>query len=295
MRNQLTFYLKIVEILFVLSTWGDQVLMAKGKGKHQSSLWYGIRQIDQPPTQQGNKLDFIDYFHNKSHLGQYQSKYDYLGLSLVSKWSPKWESDIRMTVNSGWSPASFYLRGSFFPIKSIGFSLTWYSCYQLIDDYSQYFPSTNPELTAYSYTNVLAQWRIYDRNVSAGLIVPLDWRFIHLRLGVNAGIGFISSFDNSVLIKEVRSNYKALKNFVFQPSPFFVLEPEAQLNIDCFTLKNKTIGIQFASTWMSTTRSVSYTETTSEWTNEAKVSETVKGTRHHFTRFEFNGGLYVRW
>lgn len=261
----------------------------------QFSLWFGIRDYKQPPTETSAEPDFFDYYMDTDWESvTYRNIEGYLGMGYLRKWTQKFETDTRISINSGLRLNTFFQRAVYYPHKYWGVSLSYYACPQLMNDYSEFYV-TNTGQKARTLTDQHPQWRIYDHIVCAGVVLPLHFDALHFRFSLHGGAILLSPFKTSVFIDNEYSNYRALHFFKFKPSASLFINPEASFNIDIHEFNGNAFGFQFQTSVLWAERSINYKRSSYEWTMDNKVENHIKGVSHSFQKFEFDAGLYFRW
>jgi len=263
------------------------------------SIWFGVRNFSQPPISSSDKLDFFDFYlsHDWENTN-YKANYEYLGFSYSKKWNKQFETDLRMSVNSVFTPNTLYARGIYYQSRYIGFALSYYTYPQLLNNYEEFFQHSlnyrnmNSQILEYDH---YPQWKVYDHTVSVGLISPLSFGSVHLKLGFHAGFMFLSPLSTDIFLSSTNTNYRALQNYRFTPSSAFFVNPEASLEFDIHEYKNKIFGFQFQTSWLWTKRSINYKLTQNEWTMETTSSQNINAVKHKFEKLEFDGGLFLKW
>ena len=262
------------------------------------AIWFGVRNFDQPPLNSSDNIDFFDYYLIEDwDKTNYKAIYEYLGFSYYKKWNELIETDLRFTVDPGFTPNTFYLRGTYYPKPYLGLALSYYVYPQLLNNYDEYFQKSLIYRNMYSQiiTEQYPQWNLHDHTVSIGAVSPLNLGSLHLKLGVHAGLMFISPFKTSIFLRDKNSYYKTMLNYRFTPSTTVFINPDASLEIDILEFNGKAIGFQFQTSWLWAKRSINYKITQNEWTMESSSTENVKGVQHAFEKFEFDGGLFYKW
>jgi hypothetical protein len=264
--------------------------------KQKIALWFGSRDFNQPPLSNSTNLDFIDYFISSDWThSNYKYDYLYLGFSYYSKWNSKWDTDLKVTLNSGFTPNTILASTTYYALKHLGISFTYYAYPQLLNDFSRFYVINQPNYYTSIDQSKGLQWSIYDHNISLGIITPIDVGFFHLKLGIDGGISMVSTFKNTVNQKEINSNFQQQIEYTTLPSSTFFISPKVELDLDCGKFEGKSIGFQIQSNWLSTKKAIDYKMTTYCWTIENQTHETIKGMVHQFDKFEFDVGLYYKW
>lgn len=268
------------------------------KPNSKFAIWFGVRVYNQPPLGSSDKIDFFDYYLSEDWDNtNYKAGYEYLGISYFNKWNKNFETDLRVTVDPSFSPNTLFARASYYPHKLLGVALTYNACPQLLNQYDAYFQQSPiyQNMSARIISEQYPQWNIYDQSISIGAISPLNVGSLHLKLGLHAGLMFVSPFKTSILLSDNNSNYKAIHTYRFTPSAAAFINPEAVLEIDIHEFNGKAFGLQLQTSWIWTQRSINYKQTMYEWTTVSPVTQKVIAPKHDFEKFEFDAGLFYKW
>lgn len=297
--NNLQQYLFSVLFLFALIVVAIKTnAQNKENPNHKISVWFGVRDFNQPPLRTANDLDFFDYYISENwKQTNYHNIDSYLGVGYFRKWTKNIETDIRISINSALNPNSLFIRGYFYPTRRLGVSLSYYTYSQYLNDYSDYYTKGNnqSENTVRILTDQHPQWRIFDHNLGLGAVVPVDIEALHLKLELQAGVILLSPFHTSLVLGNEQSNYKALHQYAFKPSAAPFIKPEATLEIDMLEFNNKAIGLQIQTSCLWSKRSINYRRTSYEWTMKDRHTENIKSVPHTFKKFEFDAGFYYKF
>lgn len=288
--------IRFIYILLLTINFTTAVFSQKPDSKF--AMWFGVRNFEQPPLGSSENLDFFDYYLSEDWDNtNYNAIYSYLGFSYYKKWNTLFETDLRFTTNSTFTPNTFYARGTYYPTKYLGLAISYYAYPQLLNEYNTYFENSlnYRNMHALIITEQYPQWSIYDQTVSVGAVSPLNFGALHLRLGIHAGFMFIPTFSTSIVLSDKNSYYQTKLNYRFTPSTTVFINPEASFEIDVIKFNGKAIGIQFQTSLLWAKRSINYTVEQYEWTMETSTTNTVKGVKHSFEKFEFDGGLFYKW
>ena len=82
------------------------------------STWFGFREIQCERFAPGEHLDFIDYLKANEDYPEDE----YLGFALLMNFKGPLQTDLRLTLNSGFGLSGYNLKIRYFPSKFIGLS-----------------------------------------------------------------------------------------------------------------------------------------------------------------------------
>ncbi len=276
----------------VLSLAASPLLPAQGRfiEKKQASLWFGIRDITRDSLANSGDLDFLNYLHSSDEMAEYQ----YLGLSAHLWFRGNWEADLKVAMYDDFAPTSLNIKAIWMPRKYLGFTAGFYSYPQLMNEFNMFHRLSDEGWFGDTDTN-FRQRRIHETGIMAGVVMPVNHRFIHLTLYLNGGISTLSKFSEKVTQKMINGNMRREIRYSTKNSPDFFFFPEAELGLDCFRIGNSTLGVRGHASWFTVKRSVDYNRTTWEWTYDNPLQEEVDNPAHRFTKFEIDAGIYITW
>lgn len=276
----------------ILSMAATPLLPAQARfiEKKQTSVWFGVRDITPDSLANSGDLDFLNYFYSSDEMAEYQ----YLGLSAHLWFRGNWEADLKVGMYDDFAPTSLNLKASWRPTKYLGFTAGFYSYPQLLNEFNMFHRLSDEGFYGDTDSN-LRQRRVHESGIMAGLVMPVDYRFIHLTLYMNGGISTLSKFSEKVTQKMINGNMKREIRYSTKNSPALFFFPEAELGLDCFRIGETTLGIRGRVSWYAVKRSVDYNRTTWEWTYDNPVYEEVDNPAHRFSKLEIDAGLYLTW
>jgi len=285
-------YTTRIFLLLILSILSTVSVNAEKPLENKISIWFGTRDIKHSPTAESitSITDILDYY---DYSNGYPA-YEYLGFASHQWWNNYFETDVRVTLNSSLRPNSLYLKGIYKTHKNFGFSVL----YNLIPQnlrLSDVFIDYQPKVNTYIRQTDGKYFFNYDHCLGLGVYIPLDFKFLHLNISLNAGLDHTFAFNRTVYLTAHDTNYRAIYDYNFESTNSLFLFPEMEFNIDIFTSQKMCFGLQIQSSWLGMYKNQPYTLKKSEWTNENNVSSHIKLPPQFITKFEFDGGLYFRW
>ncbi len=276
--------------LLVLS--GSSTIYAQERliEKQVYALWFGVRDISRERFNDNENLDFLNYLHSSPKMAEYQ----YIGLSSHLWFRGSWEADLRVGMYDDFAPNTIYMKAIWLPWRNLGFTAGFLSYPQLINDFSSYHRLNDEGYYGDTDRN-FRQRRVHESGLVAGVVIPLNYRFLHLTFNLNGGISTLSTFREEVTQKEINTNFRREIHYETLPSPALFFFPEAEFRIDCFNIGKSKMGIQVKSSWYRVVRSVDYKRDTYDWTYDSLLEEKVDNPVHVLTKFEFDFGINLTW
>ncbi|MFZ4726833.1 MAG: hypothetical protein ACOYMD_15475 [Paludibacter sp.] len=265
---------------------------AQTHNRSKLSITFGTRDMWHTPntTTTNNQLDFINYFDYSDEF----PAYEYLEIAQHQWWSSKFESDFKIAVDPGFSPNYLYLKGIYKIKKWLGLSALYVALPQSLR-LSDSFENFEPKVNTFIVQTDGKRFYQYDHCFGAGIYAPINYKFIHLNLSLNACIGLSPAYNRTVYLYSYSTNYHAVYDYKIESATTFFILPEVDLNIDFVELGKGTIGLQLKSNWMTTQKSIYYKLNKMEWTTDNSIQLNVKHAPQQITKFEFDGGIYFRW
>lgn len=256
------------------------------------SSWFGFRDIECERFAPTEHLDFINYLEaNKEYPED-----EYLGLKLFMDFDGPWQTELAFAFSSGWDVNAYNLKLKYFPSKYIGLSAGILRNPHYIYYFEEYL--YNRDLDYYTDVRNGSNHKYLvaaDKGFMAGLVLPLNYRFLHLTLHLNGGASSIRPFREDFGQKRINSNFRRDLVFESRESYNWFFFPEATFSMDVFRIKNVRIGIQAQASWFLTQKYLNYTLTTYEWTYDNPIVQQIKSPSHRLERLEYDIGLVVRW
>ncbi len=287
MRNSLLILLTLLGCVLL-----THPVTAQSMDEVRLSSWFGFRQIQCERHAPAEHLDFINYLDANENYPED----DYLGFTLFMNFSGPWQADLRFTLNSGWGFSGYNLKIKYLPLKFLGISAGMIRHPHQIYYFEEYLINRDQDYFTDLRNGSNHKYRVAaDRGWMAGLVFPLDYRFLHLSLHINGGISSIIPFREEFGQKRINSNFK--RDLVYETRNSFNLFffPEATFSMDLLRIGKARIGIQAQASWYLTNKYLNYTLTTYEWTYDSSDVAQITSPGHHLGKLEYDIGLIVRF
>lgn len=278
-----------VFILFNLFIFS--LLAQEQKFKNQEfSFSFGIENHVIEKFAPNENLDFINYLDDETEnlefiLLKLGYKFDFLS---------KMSADIKLIMMDDIIPDNYDISVHYFLKPWLGMGLgsmlnknwiTYFEEYQI-----QYLPDY------YLMDQNVKQFTNYDLGFYLSpALKPLDNSVF--KLLIKCDLGFSSflkkeaTFYHKKKLSNERLQYYYDTGMDFQP----YIQPKIDLSINAFKLKKATFGFLINSNYYYSKRSMNYSRTIQTWTSDNKVVEQIETSKHNFSRFEMNMGIFLRW
>jgi hypothetical protein len=261
--------------------------------KFSFSTWFGARFITCDSFPDGNNLDFLNYLYD-ANGGKISPDYGYFGMASHLWLRGNWELDLKFSMYDDFTPNQINISTQYFPLKYLGFNLGIYGYSQLMNEYNQYHHHTDTGF----YGDIDPNYRqrsIYDIGIIAGPVIAHQWKRFSGCLKINAGLGTFLSFTESISQKKTDANFRREYKYTTKATPAFFFFPELAVGYDLFRCSGSTLGIQLQASYYLAKRSIDYTRNTLNWTTEITAEEEVVSPEHHYSKFDVDVGIYLRF
>lgn len=218
----------------------------------------------------------------------------YLGITFNVKWNKKIESDFNFLMIDSYILNNLSLSTTFFPTRSMGLNIGYYTFDYYINDYDYFFRQSQPAFHTYHDDNIF-QKRIGDFGFKAGPAFRFYRKRIKLNFNLNFGITSNKKFTDVYIQKEINSNYKQKLKYETINSWNSLFYPEFKGEYLLLNRKKLNIGLQFRYCILIQDKSIDYILTTYRWTENNQESVTVKNPMHSFKKSEFDFGIIFAW
>lgn len=100
-----------------------------------------------------------------------------------------------------------------------------------------------------------------------------------------------AAFYHKKKLSNERLQYHYETNTDYQP----YIQPKIDIRLKAFKIKDISYGFLLNSNYYYINRSINYSRTIQTWTSENKITEQIKPSKHNYSRFEFNMGIFLKW
>lgn len=288
-RNSLIALL-VFSIAFINHIQAQEKQAEKRIKKYKISTWFGTRNISSEVFGINQNLDFINFLNSNNDYAED----DYLGFAAHLWLKGNWEAKLQFALNSSFSPSSFNVKGVYFPIKHLGLSIGAFAYPQLINEFNYFHLLTDLGYYADINSNY-RQREVHDLGISAGIVLPINYRFLHFELQLNGGFSSYNSFREVIRQKQINSNLIKEIEYTTKISPTFFISPELEIYADIVKIKNAMLGIQLQTSWLKSKKNIDYQRIIYVWTANSPITDQINSPKHNVDLFEINVGIYMLW
>lgn len=286
-RNSLIALL-VFSIAFINHIQAQEKQPEKRIEKFKISTWFGVRNISSDVFRLNQNLDFINYLNSNDD----GAEDDYLGFAAHLWLKGNWEAKLQFALNSSFHPSSFNMKGIYFPIKHLGLSIGAFAYPQYINGFDYFHLRTDLGYHADVYSNY-RQREVHDLGISAGIVLPINYRFLHFEFQLNGGFSSYNSFEEIFRQKQINSNLIKEIEYTTKIIPTFFISPELEIYADILKIKNAMLGVQLQTSWFKSKKNIDYQRIISVWTPNNPVIEQVNNPKHTVEKFELDFGVYL--
>jgi len=254
------------------------------------SFTMGVSAIDIEKLTPSAELDFVNYFDT------YPENPDYVLVKLGYKfdYGRKMAADIKLVMMDDFLPDNFDVSTHYYIVPRFGIGVGS----MLHKDYISFFEQFQIE----SYPDYILldqngkQFTAYDLSFYVSpAFNPFKKDAFQLLFKCDIGLSSFMKEEAVFYHKKNLSNermhfhYRTLKTF--QP----YVQPKAELKVKAFDVNKVSVGFIVNSSYYFSKRSIDYKRTIRTWTAENSVVALIKPPKHRYSRFEVNGGMFLRW
>jgi hypothetical protein len=280
--------LLVFSIAFINHIQAQEEQAEKRIEKYKISTWFGTRNISSEIFELNQNLDFINYLNSNDEYAED----DYLGFAAHFWLKGNWEAELEFALNSSFRPSSFKVRSVYFPIKHLGLSIGAFAYPQLIDEFNNFHLLTDLGYFGDINSN-FRQREVHDLGISAGIVLPINYHFLHFELQLNGGFSSYNKFKEIIKQKQINSNLIKEIEYTTKISPAFFISPELEIYADIVKIKNTVLGVQVQASAFKSKKNIDYQRTVYIWTANNPVIEQINSPNHTVEKFELDFGLYL--
>lgn len=235
-------------------------------------------------------IDFLNYAHSfpeffDDAIVKFGYKFEFL---------KSMSADIKIIIMSDLIPDNYDISTCYNINKTLGIGLGSYLNKFYISYFEQFQLQSLPEY--YLVDDNSQQFKVYDLGFFLSPVIKLikNERF---QTNFKFDVGF-SSFlkENAVFYhKRKQSNERLIYyyNTKISCQPFFY--PKLEMSLNAFNIKKASVGFLLNSNFYFSNRNMNYNRIIQKWTSDNEIDEYIETTKHRYTRFETNVGIYLKW
>ena len=278
-----------VLIIFYLISFS---LYAQGQilKNQEFSFSIGIAELEIEKTSSNENLDFINYV-------DYDPEYtDLIILKLGYKFDffSKMSADIKLIMMDDIIPDSYDISAHYFITPWLGVGVGSMLNKNWITNFEEYQIQTLPDYYLVDYN--VQQFTIYDLGFYLSpALKPIDNGIFKLLIKCDLGISSFMKEEATFYHKKKFSNERLQYHYETKTDyqPYF--QPKIDMRLMVFKIKETSFGFLLNSNYYFSKRSINYFRTIQTWTSENKITEQIEPSKHNYSRFEFNMGIFLIW
>lgn len=257
---------------------------------HEFSFSIGLGELDIEKLSPNENLDFINYVYSDPEYT------DFVIIKLGYKFDffSKMSADIKLIMMDDIIPDNYDISVHYFirPWLGVGvgsmLNKNWITCFE------EYQIQALPDYYLVDYN--VQQFTAYDVGFYLSpLLKPIDNNIFKLQISCDLGLSSFmkeeAAFYHKKKLSNERLQYHYETNTDYQP----YIQPKIEIRLKAFKIKDTSIGFLLNSNYYYSNRSINYFRTIQKWTSENKITEQIESSKHNYSRFEFNVGIFLIW
>lgn len=276
-------------LIFCLINFG---LFAQNSSFKNQEFFFtvGVAELEIEKFLPNENLDFINYV-------DFEPEYtDFIILKLGYKFDffSKMSADIKLIMMDDIIPDNFDISVHYFIRYWLEVGIGSMLNKNWITYFEEYQIQTLPDYYLVDYN--VKQFIIYDLGFYLSPILkPIDNNIFKLQISCDLGMSSFMEEEVAFYHKKKLSNerlqYHYKTNTDYQP----YIQPKIDIRLKAFKIKDTSIGFLLNSNYFYSNRSINYSRTIQTWTSENKITEQIEPSKHNYSRFEFNMGIFLKW
>ncbi len=250
----------------------------------------GIAELEIEKFLPNENLDFINYV-------DYNPEYaDFVILKLGYKFDflSKISADIKLIMMDDIIPDNYDISVHYFVRPWIGVGIGSMLNKNWITYFEEYQIQTLTDYYLVDYN--VKQFTTYDLGFYlAPTLKPIDNYIIKLQITCDLGISSFMREEVTFYHKKKLSNERLQYHYKTNTDYQSYIQPKIDIRLKAFKIKDTSIGFLLNSNYYYSNRSINYSRTIQTWTSENKITEQIEPSKHNYSRFEFNMGIFLRW
>jgi hypothetical protein len=254
------------------------------------SFSIGLGELDIEKLSPNENLDFINYVDSDPVYT------DFVIIKLGYKFDffSKMSADIKLIMMDDIIPDNYDISVHYFIRPWLGVGVGSMLNKNWITSFEEYQIQALPDYYLVDYN--VRQFTTYDLGFYLSpLLKPIDNNIFKLQISCDLGFSSFMKeeavFYHKKKLSNERLQYHYKTNTDYQP----YIQPKIEIRLKAFKIKNTSIGFLLNSNYYYSNRSINYLRTIQKWTSENKITEQIESSKHNFSRFEFNMGIFLRW
>lgn len=257
----------------------------------RAALWFGMRNLQVETLPASTELDFLNFANN-----YIWNEYFILGISLQLQGRGPFIVSLDAFTSDDIIPNSFRLDFQYNLNPWLGLNAGFMQYPFLVTGYGDYFA----ELDAGFYTDGgqyanLRQKTLHDFVLTAGPSLHLNGKAGFVSLWLNLAYGSLLPFSQSFYQKKINSNNRREIIYKASPSSAFFLFPQIIFGKDISNFSGSKLGVQLKASTYAGSRSINYSRSIREWTEENVSHQQISNPLHNFRKTDISLGIYWRF
>lgn len=251
---------------------------------------FGFAEYDIQKHPTSDNLDFINYAYSDPDI----LDYGLIKIGYKFGFLAKYSADIKLMMQSDLAPVNYDVSVSYHFNKMLGIGVGSMLTNTYIMDFEEYHYQAFPEY--YLLDENSRQFKAYDLGFYISpFLSPIQNDKFRATIKCDIGLSSFLKEHTAFYHKRKLSNERLLYDYqtimTFQP----YVNPRLELRLQAFKVKTTSVGFLLNSNFFYSNRSMNYNQTTQQWNTENEQFNKMKLTKHNYSRFEMDFGLYVKW
>ncbi len=254
------------------------------------SFSIGIGELDIEKFSPNENLDFINY------VDYYPEYTDFIILKLGYKFDlfSKMSADIKLIMMDDIIPDNYDISLHYFVRPRLGIGIGSILNKNWITYFEEYQIQTLPDYYLVDYN--VQQFTTYDLGFYLSpALKPIDNDIFKLQITCDFGISSFMTEEATFYHKKKLSNERLQYHYKTKTDYQPYIQPKIDIRLKAFKIKETSFGILLNSNYYFSNRSINYIRTIQAWTSENRINEQIEPSKHNYSRFEFNMGIFLRW
>ncbi len=257
---------------------------------HEFSFSIGTSELSIEKFPPNQNLDFMNYVDSDPEY------IDFIIMKLGYKFDffSKMTADIKLILMDDLIPDNYDISAHYFLKPWLGLGLGSMLNKNYITYFEKYQIETLPNY--YFVDENVKQFTTFDLGFYLSpSLKPIDndiFKFlIKCDFGISSFMKEGATFYHKKKLSNERVQFRYETKTLYQP----YIQPKLELRLRAFKIKQTSLGILLNSSYYYSNRSIYYLRTVQEWTSENSTYEAIQPSKHHYSRFELEMGVFVRW
>jgi hypothetical protein len=127
------------------------------------------------------------------------------------------------------------------------------------------------------------------------ILKPIDNDIFKLQISCDFGMSSFMKEEAAFYHKKKLSNERLQYHYNTKTDYQPYIQPKIDIRLKAFRIKDTSFGFLLNSNYYYSNRSINYSRTIQTWTSENKITEQIEPSKHKYSRFEVNMGMFLRW